>query len=66
MVDSSFRYTRNFEKVERILFKNDIRFDKTPFINNRRGHEIKCYLEKNKNIEDYVLLDDDIFPDFDN
>ena len=40
-------------------------FDKTPFIDNERGKEIRQYLSEHKDIEDYILLDDVVFPDFD-
>ena len=48
-----------------MLLQNGILFDKTPFIDNERGKEIKQYLAEHKDIEDYILLDDVIFPDFD-
>lgn len=35
----------------------------TPFISNNRGDEIRKYLEDNK-VDDFVILDDDIFHDF--
>lgn len=42
-----------------------ITFEKTPFLENKRGKEIKQWLSEHKDIEDYVLLDDEIFKDFD-
>ncbi len=65
VMDTSFRYTQSFLKVQEILLQNGIMFDKTPFIDNERGKEIKQYLSKHKDIEDYILLDDVVFPDFD-
>ena len=65
VMDTSFRYTKSFLKVQEILLQNGIMFDKTPFIDNERGKEIKQYLSKHKDIEDYILLDDVVFPDFD-
>ena len=35
-------------------------------IDNERGKEIKQYLSEHRNIEDYILLDDVVFSDFDN
>lgn len=35
----------------------------TPFISNNRGEEIRKYLEENK-VDNFVILDDDIFSDF--
>lgn len=65
VMDTSFRYTKLFLKVQEMLLQNGIMFDKTPFIDNERGKEIKQYLSERKDIEDYILLDDVIFPDFD-
>lgn len=65
VMDTSFRYTQSFLKVQEMLLQNGIMFDKTPFIDNERGKEIKQYLSKHKDIEDYILLDDVVFPDFD-
>lgn len=75
VVSSSFRYTRSFGKVQEILLRNGIAFDKTPFLDNERGKEIKQWIDEHSKIseelkdgseiEDYVVLDDDIFDDFD-
>lgn len=65
VMDTSFRYTKSFSNVQEMLLQNGIMFDKTPFIDNERGKEIKQYLAEHKDIEDYILLDDVIFPDFD-
>ena len=65
VMDTSFRYTKSFLKVQEMLLQNGILFDKTPFIDNERGKEIKQYLAEHKDIEDYILLDDVIFPEFD-
>ena len=65
VMDTSFRYTKSFSNVQEMLLQNGIMFDKTPFIDNERGKEIKQYLAEHKDIEDYILLDDVVFPDFD-
>lgn len=65
VMDTSFRYTQSFLKVQEMLLQNGIMFDKTPFIDNERGKEIKQYLSEYRNIEDYILLDDVVFSDFD-
>lgn len=65
VMDTSFRYTQSFLKVQEMLLQNGIMFDKTPFIDNERGKEIKQYLSEYKDIEDYILLDDVVFTDFD-
>lgn len=36
----------------------------TPMINSQRGKEIKTYL-KEHNIKDFIIIDDEIFKDFD-
>ena len=64
VMDTSFRYTQSFLKVQEMLLQNGIMFDKTPFIDNERGKEIKQYLSKHRNIEDYILLDDVVFSDY--
>lgn len=66
VMDTSFRYTQSFLKVQEMLLQNGIMFDKTPFIDNERGKEIKQYLSEHRNIEDYILLDHVVFSDFDN
>lgn len=35
----------------------------TPYIKGNRGEEIRRYLQNNK-VDNFVILDDDIFPDF--
>ena len=65
VMDTSFRYTQSFLKVQEMLLQNGIMFDKTPFIDNERGKEIKQYLSEHRNNEDYILLDDVVFSDFD-
>lgn len=64
VVSSSFRYNQAFKEIEEILLRNGILFEKTPFINNERGREIKQWLSEESEIEDYVILDDEIFEDF--
>ena len=61
----AYSYTQSFLKVQEMLLQNGIMFDKTPFIDNERGKEIKQYLSEHRNIEDYILLDDVVFSDFD-
>lgn len=36
----------------------------TPFIENKRGTEIKCWLKDHSDIQNYVVLDDENFRDF--
>ena len=42
VMDTSFRYTQSFLKVQEMLLQNGIMFDKTPFIDNELlSHLIK-------------------------
>ena len=39
--------------------------DATPYMNNIRGLEIKEWLSQNNDVEDFVILDDEIFESYD-
>ena len=39
--------------------------DETELIRGKRGEEIKLYLQKHPNIDNFVILDDEIFEDYD-
>ena len=39
--------------------------DSTPFIQNKRGLEIKQWLADHPDVEDFVILDDEIFDSYD-
>lgn len=69
VLDSSWRYRRKADELQEVLAKYGISIEKTPFIDNRRGEEIRQWLNEAEyvgyNVEDYILLDDDIFDDFD-
>ena len=39
--------------------------DRTPFIDEKRGEEIKTWIKTNGDVEDFVILDDVIFDSFD-
>ena len=39
--------------------------DRTPFLHNERGLEIKQWLIDNPGVEDYVILDDEIYKSYD-
>jgi len=62
---SSWRYSLLFSTIEKSLIKEGIIFDKTPYINNDRGIEIKEYLKIHPNIKDFIIIDDDIFSSYD-
>ena len=39
--------------------------DETELIRGKRGEEIKLYIPKHPNIDNFVILDDEIFEDYD-
>lgn len=64
VVSSSWRRLRKYSLFEEKLTSLGIPIvGVTPFIGNNRGDEIRKYLEDNK-IDEFVILDDDIFKDF--
>lgn len=64
VVSSSWRRLRRYILLEDRLTSLGIPIvGVTPFISNNRGDEIRNYLEENK-VDDFVILDDDIFSDF--
>lgn len=65
VLSSSWRYTRKAKSLKELLLRYDIYVDSTPFLNNERGKEIKAWIENNKDIKDFVILDDEIFESYD-
>ena len=65
VLTSSWRYTKNTIKLKELLKEYEIFVDATPFIENKRGLEIKKWLLDNQNVDDFVILDDEIFDSFD-
>ena len=65
VLSSSWRYTRNAQYLKQLLLQYNIFADSTPFLQNKRGLEIKKWLENNPNVEDFVILDDEIFDSYD-
>lgn len=63
VVTSSWRILKNFENTKKYLKEFGIEvYDQTKSL-GKRGEEIRDYL-KNHNIDKFVILDDEIFPDF--
>lgn len=62
---SSWRYTRRAKELKEMLACYEIYVDLTPFINHKRGLEIKKWLLDHPNVEEYVILDDEIFDSYD-
>lgn len=65
VLSSSWRYTRNGQQLKELLSKYEICVDSTPFIQNKRGLEIKQWLSEHQCIEDFVILDDEVFDSYD-
>ena len=65
VLSSSWRYTRNARYLKELLANYEIRVDSTPYIRDIRGLEIKKWLSENQGVEDFIILDDEIFDSFD-
>lgn len=66
ILSSSWRIMRKYNELEKFLMKFGISLSgKTPYVDGKRGLEIKQYLSENENIEQYLILDDEIFESFD-
>ena len=66
VASSSWRYTRKFDDLKELFLDYGINLqEKTPLISNNRGLEIKQYLRKHPDIEQYLIIDDEIFDSFD-
>lgn len=65
VVTASARYTKGGQKLIQLLREQQIMTEITPLINNERGVEIKDWLSKHPETEDFVILDDEIFDSYD-
>ncbi len=65
VLSSSWRYTRKAQSLRELLIENGIVTDVTPFLQNKRGLEIKSWLKNNPNVDDFVILDDEVFDSYD-
>lgn len=65
VLSSSWRYTKNAQYLKELLLRYGINTDSTPFIQNKRGIEIKQWLLKHPEVEKFVILDDEIFDSYD-
>ena len=65
VLTASARYTKNWQLLIQLLRENQILVDLTPFINNKRGIEIKQWLSEHPETEDFIILDDEIFDSYD-
>ena len=65
VLTSSWRYTRKAQELKQLLLIYGIIVDCTPFIDNERGIEIKKWLQEHNDVQDFVILDDEIFDSYD-
>ncbi len=65
VLSSSWRYTKNAQYLKELLANFEIYTDSTPFMQGVRGLEIKQWLLNNQGVEDFVILDDEIFDSYD-
>ena len=65
VVTASARYSRGALPFLDELKRRNMYLDRTPLIHNERGIEIRQWLIDNPGIEDYIILDDEIFRSYD-
>ena len=65
VLSSTWRYTKNASYLKGLLANYGIRVDSTPYIQDKRGLEIKKWLSENQGVEDFLIIDDEIFDSFD-
>ena len=65
VLSSTWRYTKNARYLKELLANYGIRLDSTPYIQDKRGLEIKKWLSENQGVEDFLIIDDEIFDSFD-
>lgn len=65
VISSSWRTLKIYPLIEEYLVNQGLTIiGVTPYINGNRGKEIREYLKENNEIEDFIVLDDEIFEDF--
>ena len=65
VLSSSWRYTEMGKELRKLLSNYGIYADITPLIENKRGLEKKQWLLEHKNVENFVILDDEVFDSYD-
>lgn len=65
VVTASARYARTGKLLMELLAQNGINADRTPLMKNERGVEIRSYLSMHPEVEDFVILDDEIYDSYD-
>lgn len=62
VLSSTWRYLRKVQYLKELLSHYGISItDSTPFLENKRGLEIKQWLVNHPEVEDFVILDDEVF-----
>ena len=65
VVTSTWKELRRFDKVKEYLKSQGILvYDTTRKIDFKRGEESRDYLSLHKDISEFVIVDDEVFPDF--
>jgi len=65
VISSSWKKLRYYLLIEELLINKGIPIiGATPYINNKRGTEIRKYLSENE-VNDFIIIDDEIFNDYD-
>lgn len=65
VLTASGRYAQVGRYLRKVLSQMAIFTDATPYMNNIRGLEIKEWLRQNNDVEDFAILDDEIFESYD-
>lgn len=65
VLTASGRYAQVGRYLREVLSQMAVFTDVTPYMNNIRGLEIKEWLSQNSDVEDFVILDDEIFESYD-
>lgn len=65
VVSASARYSKGAIPFLDELKRRKLYLDRTPLIHNERGIEIRQWLIDNPGVEDYIILDDEIYRSFD-
>lgn len=65
VLTASGRYAQVGRYLREVLSQRAIFTDVTPYMDNIRGLEIKEWLRQNNDVEDFVILDDEIFESYD-
>lgn len=65
VLTASGRYAQVGRYLRKVLSQMAIFTDATLYMNNIRGLEIKEWLRQNNDVEDFIILDDEIFESYD-